>query len=86
MIAAAALQHIAGIAVACGDAERAARLLGASDARRAGAPRRLFTEQACYDQTSSRVREYLSEERVAFLMREGGGCTFDVAISLAFDV
>ena len=56
MIAAAAFQHLAGIAAARGEFELAARLLGVSDARRSAAPPRLFTEQSGYDRTKAILR------------------------------
>jgi predicted ATPase/DNA-binding SARP family transcriptional activator len=86
MIAAAAFQHLAGIAAARGDAERATRLLGASDARRSEAPARLFTEQTSYDRTSSKIRESLAEDRVNRLMREGYAWAVDHAIEQAMGV
>jgi tetratricopeptide (TPR) repeat protein len=84
--AAASLQHAAGIAAVCGDAERAGRLLGASDARRADAPPRLFTEQTGYDQTLANIRTTLSDENTSRLMHEGYNWSVDYAIEQAMAV
>jgi len=83
MLAAAAFQHLAGVAAARGDAEEAGRLLGASDARRAGMPLRLFTEQSGYDCTISQMRMTLSSENADELMREGYCWGIDYAIDRA---
>ena len=86
MITAAAFQHIAGVAAACGDSERAIRLLGASDARRSGAPPRLLTEQTGHDGTMSSIRERIPEDTMDSLMREGYGWSIDHAIEQALVV
>jgi hypothetical protein len=86
MTAAASLLHAAGIAAVCGDTERAARLLGASDARRSGAPPRLFTEQSGFDHTLVIIREKLSDEKASQLMQEGYDWSIDYAIEQALVV
>jgi tetratricopeptide (TPR) repeat protein len=86
MIAASALQHVAGIAAACDDPGRAAQLLGASDARRTGAPPRLFTDQTGYDRTLSRVRERISDDRAGRLRDDGFAWSSDEAIEQAMTV
>ena len=86
MIAAAALQHVAGIAVACHDSGRAAQLLGASDAQRAGAPSRLFTEQSGYDRTLSQIKDRLSGDDVRRLMGDGNTWSKDDAVEQAMIV
>jgi ATP/maltotriose-dependent transcriptional regulator MalT len=81
MITAGAFQHFAGIATALGDADLAARLLGASNSRRAaGAATRLFTEQTGYDRTIASVREARSQEQIDHLTSEGYGWSVDLAI------
>ena len=79
MIAAASLLHLATIAATKGDVEQGARFLGASDARRSGAPPRLFTEQSGYDRTIAMLREALMGARLDALMREGSAWTLDHA-------
>jgi hypothetical protein len=86
MIAAAALQHVAGIAVACHDPGRAAQLLGASDAQRAGKPPRLFTEQSGYERTRLQIRERISDDKAVLLMGDGFAWTTDEAIEHAMIV
>lgn len=86
MITASALQHLAEIATFCGDTELAARLLGASDARRAGAPPRLFTEQSGYAQTISKIRERLSREDADAAIQDGFSWGVDHAIERAMAV
>jgi predicted ATPase/DNA-binding SARP family transcriptional activator len=86
MIAGAAFQHIAGIASARGDVERAAHLLGASDARRADAPPRLFTERADYARTVSKMRERLTEADLGALIRTGFEWGLERAIAQAMNV
>ena len=86
MIAGAAFQHIAGIAAESGDLERAAHLLGASDALRAEAPPRLFTERTGYDQTLAKIRERLSEGDLDSLMHAGFEWSIENAIEQAMAV
>jgi len=86
MITASALQHLAGIAAACGNTEHAARLLGASDARRTGAPPRLFTERSGYAQTISRIRETLSDETADTARQAGSQWSVNYAIEQAMTV
>jgi predicted ATPase/DNA-binding SARP family transcriptional activator len=86
MIAGAAFQHIAGVAVESGDLERAAHLLGASDARRAEAPPRLFTERTGYDRTIAKIRERLSEADIGPLMQAGFEWSIENAIAQAMTV
>lgn len=85
MIAAAALQHLAGIAISAGDAKRAAQLLGASDAHRGSGPPRLFTEQSGYDRTKSALAATCSERVLRRAMREGREWSADLSVQLAFE-
>lgn len=86
MIAAAAFQHVAAIAADCQDTERAARLLGASNAQRVDAPPRLYTEQTSYDLTMAAVRKKLSDSDVDRLLRQGQGWSIDYAMEQAGQV
>jgi tetratricopeptide (TPR) repeat protein len=80
MIAGACFLHFAGVAAAAGDAQRAARLLGASSACRGPDQPRLFTEQTGYIRTLQHLRPALSREELERLVREGYGWSIDDAI------
>jgi tetratricopeptide (TPR) repeat protein len=83
MIAGAGLLHVAGVAAARGDAQRAAQLLGASDACRGPGQPRLFTEKTSYDRTTERVRETLSAHELEGHIRDGRGWSIDHALEQA---
>jgi predicted ATPase/DNA-binding SARP family transcriptional activator len=81
MVAAAAFQHLAGVAATRGDADSGARFLGVSDARRGGDHPRLYTEQTGYDRTLLKLRETLNAPQLAALMHEG----YEWNVDRAFD-
>jgi predicted ATPase/DNA-binding SARP family transcriptional activator len=83
MIAASAFQHVAGVAAARGDAESAVCLLGASDARRDGAPPRLFTEHYGYQRTLIRAKHTLPAEQLDRLKAVGYAWSVDRAMEQA---
>ena len=85
MIAAAALQHLAGIAIADDDATQCAQLLGASDAHRSAGPPRLFTEQSGYDRTRRAVSAVLSERTLQRALRQGRELSADRNAQWSFE-
>jgi predicted ATPase/DNA-binding SARP family transcriptional activator len=82
MVVATTYQLFAGIAAAHGDFARAARLLGASDARLASGQPRLFTEQWVYNWTLEQLRRSLPETEFEELLCEGRTWSIDQAIAL----
>lgn len=82
---AVAIQHLAGVAAHCGDAQRAARLIGFVDA----AYERLEnsrepTEAREYERTLTRLRERLTENDLRVQRQTGAVLTTDDAIREAF--
>lgn len=86
MIAAAAFQHLAGVAAARGDLHRAAKLLGVSDGLRATAPARLFTEQSGYERTMKMLHAVFADEALYALVAEGRRWMLDDAFEQALAV
>jgi tetratricopeptide (TPR) repeat protein len=80
MIVATTCQLFAGIAVTHGDFARAARLLGASDARLVATQPRLFTEQWVYDWTRDHLQRSLPQTEFEELLSEGRTWNTDRAI------
>ena len=81
MIVATTCQLFAGIAGTHGDFARAARLLGASDARLGLGQARLFAEQWVYDWTLEHLRCSLQESEFEELLSEGRTWNIDQAIA-----
>jgi predicted ATPase/DNA-binding XRE family transcriptional regulator len=78
------LQHLGSVAAHRGAFERAARLLGASDARyrEYGIPRE-FTERSLYDRSIEAIRGALGEERLLVHLSEGAAWPVERAIDEA---
>ena len=71
---AVAMEHLAHVAVAHGDARHAARLSGYIDAWYAReALEREWTEQQCYERFAARLREALSKDDLDRYRAEGAG-------------
>lgn len=81
MIVATTCEVFAGVAVLRGDWPRAARLLGASDARLETGKPRLFTEQWVFDWTMQHLRTSLPESELDVLVSEGRVWDVDHAIA-----
>ncbi|HZZ00314.1 MAG TPA: hypothetical protein VFE36_12145 [Candidatus Baltobacteraceae bacterium] len=79
-----AIGHLARLAAEHGDAERAARLLGYTDAayQRTGTAREP-TEQRGYDRTLELIRANIAQERIVALMSEGALLEHEKAVDEA---
>jgi predicted ATPase/DNA-binding XRE family transcriptional regulator len=79
-----AFEHLGSVAARRGEFERAARLLGASDARyREFGIARGFTEQSLYDRSIALIRDAIGEERLLLLLDEGSAVPVERAIDEA---
>jgi predicted ATPase/DNA-binding XRE family transcriptional regulator len=79
-----ALQHLGSVAARRGAFERAARLLGASNARyrEFGIPRE-FTEQSLYERSIEEIRAALGEERLVVHLNAGAALPVERAVDEA---
>jgi predicted ATPase/DNA-binding XRE family transcriptional regulator len=78
------LMGLAGVAAACGQAQRSARLLGAADTQlESGASYWNAAESLYIDQTVTRAMAQLSETEFAAARDEGRAMTFEQAVVLA---
>jgi predicted ATPase/class 3 adenylate cyclase len=84
LISAIAIGHLARIAAAHGEYERAARLMGYVDAVYSGRGIvREHTEAVGYDEAMKALASQLSQERLAELLAEGAKLSQDAAVAMA---
>jgi predicted ATPase len=80
-----ALQYIAAVALAHGQADRAARLFGASNAffDPSVAGRSWYTDRSSYERSMTQLESLLPQSRIAQLMEDGARLRSDEAVSEA---